>query len=416
MSSIFLLLYPHMFVSTPSSASVYIFRLGCVCVCVCVCVYVCVRVCVRGLCVRVRACVCIYVCVASFVCMCICVCMCVWVCVFVRACVYVCVCARARACVCVCMCAWLRSCVCVYAFVCVCVCARVCMCMCVCMCVYMCVCVRVRVCVCVCVVAGVCACVCMYVCVCVCVCVCVTVNMSTLAQIERTTFGTEAIKKQGKREYYSFDKTVSTFSRWRSLCKEGDTSEFIVNQIYLTTSLFRLGTTKHTDQLNKFYELSCCINILHNIYKKSNRLLTYLLTYLLTPWCRVLLVKLTGFQLVKKFPAFYGTGRFITTFKSARPSPVPILSHLDSVQTPHPTSWRSVLILSSHLRLGLPSGPFPSGFPTKYLYTPLPSPIRATWPAHLILLDFIYQKVIGFKNKLLFFWCREFWYFGYVKS
>jgi hypothetical protein len=30
-------------------------------------------------------------------------------------------------------------------------------------------------------------------------------------------------------------------------------------------------------------------------------------TYLLTPWNRILLEKLTGFQLVKKFPAFYGT-------------------------------------------------------------------------------------------------------------
>jgi len=32
-----------------------------------------------------------------------------------------------------------------------------------------------------------------------------------------------------------------------------------------------------------------------------------LLTYLLTPWCRVLLEKLTGLQLVKKFPSFHGT-------------------------------------------------------------------------------------------------------------
>jgi hypothetical protein len=36
-------------------------------------------------------------------------------------------------------------------------------------------------------------------------------------------------------------------------------------------------------------------------------LLTYVLTYLLTPWSRVLVEKLTGSQLVKKFPAFYGT-------------------------------------------------------------------------------------------------------------
>jgi len=34
---------------------------------------------------------------------------------------------------------------------------------------------------------------------------------------------------------------------------------------------------------------------------------TYLLTYLLTPWYRVLLEKVTGLQLVKKFAAFYGT-------------------------------------------------------------------------------------------------------------
>jgi hypothetical protein len=34
----------------------------------------------------------------------------------------------------------------------------------------------------------------------------------------------------------------------------------------------------------------------------------------LTPWSRVILEKLTGFQLVKKFPAFYGTQRFITEF------------------------------------------------------------------------------------------------------
>jgi len=49
---------------------------------------------------------------------------------------------------------------------------------------------------------------------------------------------------------------------------------------------------------------------------------------LVLPWSRVLLEKLTGFQLVKKFPAFYGT-----------------LSWSRSIQSkhPHPTSWRSIL-------------------------------------------------------------------------
>jgi len=69
----------------------------------------------------------------------------------------------------------------------------------------------------------------------------------------------------------------------------------------------------------------------------------------------------------------------------ARSSPYPL----------HPTSWRSILILSSHLRLGLPNGLFPITFPHQTLYTPLLSPIRATCPAHLILFDFITRTVSG---------------------
>ena len=45
---------------------------------------------------------------------------------------------------------------------------------------------------------------------------------------------------------------------------------------------------------------------------------THLLTYLLPAWSRVLLEKLIGFQLVKKFPAFYGTRSLIIAFTSAR--------------------------------------------------------------------------------------------------
>ena len=39
---------------------------------------------------------------------------------------------------------------------------------------------------------------------------------------------------------------------------------------------------------------------------------------LLTPWCRVLLEKLTGLQLVKKFPVFHGTRMFITALTIVR--------------------------------------------------------------------------------------------------
>ena len=67
---------------------------------------------------------------------------------------------------------------------------------------------------------------------------------------------------------------------------------------------------------------------------------------------------------------------------------------------PHPTTWRSVLIFSSHLRQRLLRGLFPSGFLTKPLYTPLLSPIRATWPVHLIL-DFVARTMLGENYKSL---------------
>jgi len=128
--------------------------------------------------------------------------------------------------------------------------------------------------------------------------------------------------------------------------------------------------------------------------QKATDLLTYLLTYLFTPWNRIHLEKLTGFQLLKKFPTLYGNWWFITAVTSARHLSQSWASIIQST-TPYPTSWRHILISSSQLCLGLSSGLFPSGYLTKTLYKPLPSPIDATCPTHLILLDFITQTILG---------------------
>jgi len=73
-----------------------------------------------------------------------------------------------------------------------------------------------------------------------------------------------------------------------------------------------------------------------------------ILTYLLTPWCRVLPEQLPGLQLVK-FPAFHGTRRFITALTSichlSLPwaGPIQSTSHLLEIHPNiiHPSTPRS---------------------------------------------------------------------------
>ena len=65
-----------------------------------------------------------------------------------------------------------------------------------------------------------------------------------------------------------------------------------------------------------------------------------------------------------------------------------------------PIFLRYIVILSSHLCLGLPQGLFPVCVPAKILKVLLPSSILATWPVLINFLDLITLTILGERYKL----------------
>jgi len=108
-----------------------------------------------------------------------------------------------------------------------------------------------------------------------------------------------------------------------------------------------------------------CIRISNTAWLPMSLFLFPELTYLITPCSRVLLKNPTGSQLVEKFPALCGTWRFITAFTSDRHFSLPWPRSIHFLP-PHTISRRSILILYSNLRLGLPNGLIPSGLQSKH--------------------------------------------------
>jgi len=95
----------------------------------------------------------------------------------------------------------------------------------------------------------------------------------------------------------------------------------------------------------------------------------------------------------------YWTRRFVTVFTKARHWTLSWASRIQ-LSPSIPISLRSILMLSSHLRLG---GLLHSGLPTKTLRKPIPSPMRVTCPAHFILLDLIILTIFSEEYRFMQF-------------
>jgi hypothetical protein len=119
---------------------------------------------------------------------------------------------------------------------------------------------------------------------------------------------------------------------------------------------------------------------------------TYLLTYLLTElspsWEAVNCAATQELPSILRNPKVHHG-----VHKS--PPLVPILSQIDPVHTiPFYISLRSILILSTHLRLGLPSGLFPSGFPTiSYMHSSSPPFVLHALPISILCYGFIKLRI-----------------------
>ena len=110
----------------------------------------------------------------------------------------------------------------------------------------------------------------------------------------------------------------------------------------LTTRLWQ-STTRDPSHLRT---TSTKVRTCSTVLSVHQQWLTYLLTYSVqqsASW------EANRFSASQEVPRFYGTRRFITTFTSARHLSLSWASSIQSIPPP-PTSWRSILILSSHTK------------------------------------------------------------------
>jgi hypothetical protein len=109
--------------------------------------------------------------------------------------------------------------------------------------------------------------------------------------------------------------------------------------------------------------------------------LMFMIMMMITPW-------IPSFLASQEMPGILWNASVHCRFHNSL-TLVPILSQFNPYHTSQLNSVRFVIILSSYLGLSPTSGLFSSVSPTKSTYALLLSPMRATIPAHLTLLDLV---------------------------
>ena len=178
------------------------------------------------------------------------------------------------------------------------------------------------------------------------------------------------------------EKEICSCKKILTWCKVTDNPILTLRKMYYGTvySLWILSIYLSEFYLSEFY-LSLYLN---SIYLSNQ----------LTTWSRVLPKKLTSPQLVKEFPALYGTWKINFCIHKHLP-PVPFLNQSNPV---HASTFHFLRI---HYNIILPSMARSSKLLllwvclTRTLYTPLLFPIHTTYPVHLILLDLITWLIFG---------------------